>query len=272
MASQSINYAAAFGFDSVAAPAIFAALYLPLFLWFIRQSIKNTTYVYIVLVVFCLMRVVAFVIRAILANSTTLGQKLGLFIADQVLFGVGFFALLYSAYTLVLDREIVSGAERVDFLPVQLIRTRRLFRAALLVGVILGIVGITDSTSSDASTASTGVALRKASTILFLVLTILQTIQALVVVRESSTSILNASTAGYRNDSRPFGDRHGGYLLCLISLLLLIREAFLTSTLANSAKQNDERLWFPLVALPEFLAVVCYAVSGLVPPRSAVKN
>ncbi|KAJ7496801.1 hypothetical protein FB451DRAFT_1208845 [Mycena latifolia] len=263
--SESIDYAAVFGFHSVAAPALFAALYLPFFLWFIRQSIKNTTYVYIVLVVFCLMRVTAFIIRAILADSTTLGQNLGLFTADEVLFGVGFFALLYSAYTLVLDREMISGAERVEFLPIQLIRTRRLFRAALLVGVILGIIGITDSTSSNASTASTGSTLRKASTILFLVLTVLQAIQALVVVRESSTS-------GYRNDSRPFGDRHGSYLLCLISLLLLIREAFLTATLANSAKQNDERLWFPLVALPEFLAVVCYSISGLVPPRSQLNK
>ncbi|KAJ7125227.1 hypothetical protein C8R44DRAFT_619682 [Mycena epipterygia] len=265
MASEAIDYAAIFGFHSVAAAALFAALYLPFFLWFIRQSIKNTTYVYIVLVVFCLIRVVAFIIRALLAGSTTLGQNLSLFIADEILFGVGFFALLYSAYTLVLDREIVSGAEPVNFLPIQLIRSRRLFRTALLIGVILGVIGINDATSSDASTASTGTALRKASTIVFLVLTILQALQAVIVVRESFKS-------GYRNDSRPFGDRHGGYLLCLISLLLLVREAFLTATIANSKKQNDERLWFPLVALPEFLAVVCYSVSGLVPPRSALRK
>jgi hypothetical protein len=73
-------------------------------------------------------------------------------------------------------------------------------------------------------------------------------------------------------DSRPFGDRNGNYLLCLISLLLLIREVFLTATIANPAKQNDERLWFPLVALPELLAVVCYSVSGLVPPRSTLNK
>ncbi|KAJ6631491.1 hypothetical protein B0H10DRAFT_1866104 [Mycena sp. CBHHK59/15] len=259
----SIDYATLFGFHSVAAAAIFAALYIPLFLWFIRQSIKNTTYVYIVLTVFCLMRITAFVIRAILAKSTTLGENLSLFTADEVLFGVGFFALLYSAYTLVLDRELISGAEPSDSLPMKLMRNRRLYRMALLIGVILGVVGISDSTSSNASTASTGNTLRKASTVIFLVLTVLQALQAFIVVAESRRS-------GYRNDSRPFGDRHGSYLLCLISVFLLVWEVFLVATISNSAKQNDEHLWFPLVALPEFLAVVCYAVSGLVPPRSTL--
>jgi hypothetical protein len=43
-----------------------------------------------------------------MANSTSAGSNLNLFIADQVLFGVVFFALLYSAYTLVLDRFVPS--------------------------------------------------------------------------------------------------------------------------------------------------------------------
>ncbi|KAJ7503074.1 hypothetical protein B0H11DRAFT_1854316 [Mycena galericulata] len=268
MSTEPTDYASLFGFHSVAGAAIFAALYLPLLLWFIRQSIKNTTYVYIVLVVFCLMRVVAFIIRAMLADSKTLGQNLRLFTADEVLFGVGFFALLYSAYTLVLDREIVSGAKRLDSLPMQLMRNRRIFRTALLVGVIMGIVGVTDTMSSSTSTVSTGTALRKASTILFLVLTVLQTLQAIVVVKESST----CASRQPLNDSKPFGDRHGNFLLCIISLLVLIREVFLTATLDDAEKQADERLWFPLVALPEFLAVLCYSVSGLVPSKAALKD
>jgi len=43
------------------------------------------------------------VIRAILAGSESAGENLSLLIADEILFGVGFFGLLYSAYTLVLD-------------------------------------------------------------------------------------------------------------------------------------------------------------------------
>jgi hypothetical protein len=52
---------------------------------------------------------------------------------------------------------------------------------------------------------------------------------------------------------------------------MLVREFFLTATINDAAKQNNERLWYPLVALPEFLAVICYSVSGLVPTRAALK-
>ncbi len=54
MSSPSIDYASAFGIHSVAAAAIFAVLFFPLSFWFVRQSIKNTTYVYIILTLFCL--------------------------------------------------------------------------------------------------------------------------------------------------------------------------------------------------------------------------
>lgn len=42
--------------------------------------------------------------RAILAGSDTAGQNLNLVIAESIIYSVGFFGLLYSAYTLVLDR------------------------------------------------------------------------------------------------------------------------------------------------------------------------
>jgi hypothetical protein len=53
-------------------------------------------------------RVTAFIIRAILAGSNAAGEDWGLLIGDQILFSVGFFGLLYSAYTLVLDRYASS--------------------------------------------------------------------------------------------------------------------------------------------------------------------
>jgi hypothetical protein len=49
-------------------------------------------------------RVTAFVMRATLAGSDGAGERLGLCIGEQVVYSVGFFGLLYSAYTLVLDR------------------------------------------------------------------------------------------------------------------------------------------------------------------------
>lgn len=48
-------------------------------------------------------RIAAFGIRAALAGLDSAGQTLGLLIADEILSSVGFFGLLYSAYTLVLD-------------------------------------------------------------------------------------------------------------------------------------------------------------------------
>ncbi|KAJ6631478.1 hypothetical protein B0H10DRAFT_1978951 [Mycena sp. CBHHK59/15] len=190
----SIDYATLFGFHSVAAAAIFAALYLPLFLWFIRH----------------------------------------LFTADEVLFGVGFFALLYSAYTLVLDRSVPSipAFDLAHAQPSSL-------PDGPLIGVILGVVGITNATSSNANDVSTSKTLRKASTAIFLVLTVLQALQAFIVVAESRRS-------GYRNDSRPFGDRHGSYLLCLISVFLLVREVFLVATISNQPSKMTSTCGFRL--------------------------
>ena len=39
-----------------------------------------------------------------LSGSATAGTNLNLYVAESVIYGVGFFGLLYSAYTLVLDR------------------------------------------------------------------------------------------------------------------------------------------------------------------------
>ncbi|KAJ6453579.1 hypothetical protein C8R45DRAFT_1192825, partial [Mycena sanguinolenta] len=244
------------GYHSIPAAVVLAIVYLPLFGWFIRQSIKNTTYVYISLTVFCLIRVVAFILRAMLIASKSLGENLGVFIADEIMFGVGFFALLYSAFTLVLDREIVSGAPPVEYGALRILRNRRLFRILLIVGVVLGIMGTNDSTSSNPSTASSGATLRRASLILFLVLTLIQALQTGLAFTQQSRR------GAY------LADRHGKYVLALISLFLVVREVFLVGTIGNLARQNEEILWYPFVALPEVLAVMCYSMSGLVPARA----
>jgi len=43
------------------------------------------------------------VIRAVLAGSSTAGQNVNLLVAEESILGIGFFSLLFSAYTLVLD-------------------------------------------------------------------------------------------------------------------------------------------------------------------------
>ena len=52
--------------------------------------------------------------RAILIGSKSAGENENVFIADEVMFGVGFFALLYSAFTLVLDRFVSWAVDRMS--------------------------------------------------------------------------------------------------------------------------------------------------------------
>jgi len=52
----------------------------------------------------CLVRVVSFAMRAALAKSEFAGENFDLVLAQQIIYGVGFFGILYSAYIMVLDR------------------------------------------------------------------------------------------------------------------------------------------------------------------------
>ena len=118
-----INYAKAFGIHSVAAAAVFAALYAFLLPYYIFRAFRNPTYVLIILSLFCAsmsfvlfyctsreterlfqVRVTAFSMRAVLAASDSAASNLKLVIGESIVYSVGFFGLLYSAYTLVLDR------------------------------------------------------------------------------------------------------------------------------------------------------------------------
>ena len=51
-----------------------------------------------------IVRVVAFAMRSVLAASESTAENLNVVIADEALFGIGYFSLIYSAYNLVLDR------------------------------------------------------------------------------------------------------------------------------------------------------------------------
>ena len=64
--------------------------------------------------------------------------------------------------------------------------------------------------------------------------------------------------------------RHGNYILLAISLLLVVREAFATATVKNSAKQSNEHWWYPFLAVTELLAVILFATPGLVPRQDEV--
>jgi len=73
--------------------------------------------------------------------------------------------------------------------------------------------------------------------------------------------------AQYKKNSQPFGRTHAIAILLLISLFLMVREIFSVATVSDSRKQNTEHFWYPLLAVPEIIAVVLYSAPGLVPTR-----
>ncbi|KAF9066023.1 hypothetical protein BDP27DRAFT_1424293 [Rhodocollybia butyracea] len=241
-----LDFPELFGWESIPAAAIFAVLYSPLFVVFLYKIIHERQRVLFTMTLFCLIRVAAFTLRAISIGVTSVGEDEGVFIATEVLFSVGFFGLLYSAYTLVLDRlELCDDNHPTSTIGdiLHFARNRRLFRLALVVAMILGIVGI-DMTSSN-PTNSTGITLRKASAVVFLILTIVQVLQTTKTLEKPHVSLF-------------FG---------VMALLLLVREVFTVATINDLSKANDEDLWYPLVALPEWLCAVIYTIPGLIPPK-----
>ncbi|KAJ3887860.1 hypothetical protein GG344DRAFT_54883 [Lentinula edodes] len=260
------NYAKAFGWNSVAAAAVFAALYSALALYFVAKIIQERRKVLFTMTLFCTIRVAAFIMRAISVGVASAGDNEGVFIATEVLFSVGFFGLLYATYSLVVDRLDFCDNDDTASVPtiigslLRLTRNRRLFRTALIVPMALGIAGINLASSNP--TSSTGTSLREASAIIFLILTVFQVLQTLVLIKaehEGKDSLKSTFTS--------FGTKHASLLFGIISLLLLIREIFTVVTINNIAKANNEHLWYPLIALPEILCVLVYTIPGVIPPK-----
>ncbi|KAI6021716.1 hypothetical protein BKA83DRAFT_674001 [Pisolithus microcarpus] len=230
------NYAKAYGIESVAGAVIFAIIYVPLFFLYVRQAIVRPTYSS---QFFCAVRIAAFVLRALLAAYA---QNLNLFITYEIMYNVGFFGLLGLVSDLPLPSDPIS----------KLARRRMIFRLLLTAAVSIGITGVIEAAvGTTQHTVDIGDTLRKVSLYMFLILCILVAFQAILLVR--------AQDGTYKVSEGTFGAKHGIYVLCLISLLLVARQAFFAATVNDSAKQNNEHLWYPFAALPELCA------PGLVP-------
>ncbi|KAG5642854.1 hypothetical protein DXG03_002031 [Asterophora parasitica] len=205
--------------------------------------------------------------RAILAGPG--GNNINLIIAEQVLFSIGFFSLLYSAYTLVMDRELMSDYPSAGGIISRVIRKRRLYRLVLLAGIVIGAVGISDSNPSNSpSTISTGMSLHLASAIIYLVLVALLAFQTLILAKAE----LRNGGSGYKHSKASFGARYGIYILLVIAQLLVVRESFAVATANDFTAANNEHLWYPLIALPEILAVMLYSIPDLVPMNSELRD
>jgi len=259
------NYAATIGISSLAAAIVFSVVYAALLVVFLAKSFTHPTYVHYVLTFFCTIRVTAFIIRAVLAGSESAGENLGLVIANEILSSVGYFGLLYSAYTLVLDRTLLSDLRAADHPILKFTQDRRAFRLLLMVGVIIGIVAGSEIGSSNVNPNQIE-DLRIASVVIFLVLTVVQALQTGIL----ATSSVSGHSQYYIRGKDSYGIRYGNHILLLISLLLLIREVFSISTVKNLAKQDNEHFWYPFIALPEVLVVILYITPGLVPKRDEI--
>ncbi|KAF9261780.1 hypothetical protein L218DRAFT_930319 [Marasmius fiardii PR-910] len=265
--STSINYAQSLGIRSVAAAVIFAIIYLPLVPIFLLKLRGAVTWLLVVLFIFCLIRVTVFVIRAIAAASSAVGQNFGLIIAESILVSIGFLGLLSGAYRLVVERLNLYASPPTSSLS-RFTRSERLFDLVALVAVITSTISSYKTAGSNPteSDQESGKTLKEVSTVMFLILTVLQTLQTIILVR-SERSIQNS-----QGQPQSFGSKHTSIILLLLSVMLLVREAFSTATMSDIAKANNEVLWYPLVALPEFICAVLYAIPGVIPDKEEARQ
>jgi len=204
--------------------------------------------------------------RSVLAASESTAENLNVVIADEALFSIGYFSLIYSAYNLVLDRILLADPTPPENPILRITQNRRLFRLGILIALILGIISST-TTNSNGSSSTTASSLHIASTVLFLVITVLQAVQTIFL----ATKRVPGQNRQYKQGNKDFiGVRYGNYILLAISLFLIIREAFATATVSDAAKQDNEHFWYPFLAVTEFIVVVLFSTPGLVPRRDEV--
>ncbi|KAI0812502.1 hypothetical protein BC629DRAFT_1473344 [Irpex lacteus] len=200
---DSNNYARFEGIykSELAGAVIFAIAYAPLFY-------TTATYVLIMwLSSASVMRITAFVLRALIAGSDTAGRNLGCF-----------FGLLYSAYTWeqMLGYEITAR---------RIVRMKQVVRLTLIAAVTLGVVsGVCPQLSSNR------IALRRASLYIFLVLPLFGLLTADLAWEEHG--------AGTRSAKGKIGNRYAA--------LMLMRESFFVATVANILKVASNYLPSPI--------------------------
>jgi len=257
------NIAKAVGIDSFALALIFCIIYIPLFLCFIIKWVKNPVYVLGAAALFCIVRVTAFGLRAVLTKSLSLAENRNMIIAESVIYGIGFLGILSGAYNLVLDREDAAGTKNPD--PLRIVTgNRHIMRMIMSGAVVMGILGAVDSLdpSNTPNTIKMGTHLRKLSVIVFLVV-------CLLLVMHTSLSVFaeSKSSADEKTYAHSFGHTHGMKILLITALFLSLREIFYVATMNNLRIQEEERFFYPFAAGTELIAVLTLLIPQLVPPK-----
>ncbi|KAJ6543974.1 hypothetical protein B0H19DRAFT_1238549 [Mycena capillaripes] len=282
------NYAAILGIKNKWAPIVFAVIYFLVMLWYLLQAARRHQLVYVALAFFSALRVVSFSLRAVMANNhhnDAFNRQMA--IAYEVLYNVGFFSLLLSAYRLLNDRRRMSKISQASqkgrsFLhrSAGACHKGRLVELLLLLSIILGAVGIAYSLGTDTGRTRLGYRLNDAATYIFLAVTLILALLTILGIH-LERSLLRGPTA----PPKPIGSTQHLLILFLIAVLLLLRVLFFAATVhqrangqptpasaaASSIKstaQGNEHLWYPLAALAELLVVLFFLAPGLVPLRS----
>jgi len=265
------NYDPILGITNKWAPIVFAVLYFFIFIYYISQAIRRHASIYSGLAFFSLLRIVAFSLRAAMANNSKAASNEGIAIAYAVLYTVGFFSILLSAYRLLHDRERLARMNRIGGRITSALHRGHLVHLLLFLAVVLGTVGLVYALGTWGHTAL-GNSLNSASTYIFLAVAVIIAILTFLLIR------LERKLRGTNGASAPaVGANHHHLILALIAALLLLRTLYYgvtvhkrltgqTTGLTN--KQSNEHFWYPLAALAELLAAMLFLVPGLVPLRS----
>jgi len=261
---MAINYAQQVGIKSVPAAVLFAFAYIPFFALNAWKLKKGGGYVLLVLTLFCALRIVAFSLRAALASIPADGESLSLLVAQETVYSAGFFGLVYSAYSIVIDRQKVNGVYTARSVVARITGNLQVARLALVAAVTLGIVaGVEQGITGNPAKQSLGNGLKIVSTIIFLVIALFLLVQTFIGLKNEDG--VKEPEKGYHGG---FGHNHGMLLLLFIALLIAIKESFFTVTLGDMSLQDNEALFYPFSAATELVAVMIFAVPGLTPTRA----
>lgn len=238
---------------NIPAAILFIVLYSPLLSMFIWRRLHYALWTYTISAIYCVARVASFSIRAVLARLPSTADHSGLKIALAVLSSIGFVGLIWASYEMILDRERITGIPLNGF-PAIILTKRHFVYFVMTVASIIDIAGsIQWLSAKDSDGRKTARDLRNASVYIFFGISVLLALQMLLVAyRELITP-------------SPTGLRYIAPLLAAHMMCLMTRECFQTATSNYSSDQIKEALWYPLVAVPELLAVSILAIPGIVP-------
>ncbi|KAJ3051063.1 hypothetical protein HK097_007960 [Rhizophlyctis rosea] len=241
------NYATQFGnFSSVPAAAVFAALYVPLFIVYTCKSFQKPGYVPIISAIFSLIRIITWILRALLLTGTN-GENLVLFIVYVVFFGTGFSCLLFISFS-YLNSAIATYPDH--FSKVVITRAGKIYhlvRAIIFVIIALGIWASTLTGRTSLDDTHKARVLSVTTTWLLWAVSVVCLLGSLVV----AWSVRNVKHNGMAKTH---------LALILSSIFIVVRCSFNVAGLYIVPNPTrNEALFYVLNALMEFLALAVLA-------------